>query len=769
MFDNFCRLKVKGKCFQDETNFKFFEKNHHRFCLIYGKNGSGKSTISQVFNAIKSDKQYFEIVKILDSNEQEIQITNEQKDQIFVFNEEYINDRVKIKDDGLDTIILLGDAVDLEEKFKKIDKIDKKLQIRKTDYTNELEKYTKENSTDNPEIYKNNIEQKLKENFANREKDILRRPNRILQGKDINFANNIMENFETNLNKDEIQNEFDKKLEEYKKIQSDLNFENEIGQIKFDNIEQLLSHKVKQVEFGEYEEKIKQAINDGDSKITKIIMDSDKDICPYCFQKLTNEYKKGILSILENIFNQEIQNHQDELEKAKPQDLFFSLNLLPDMQKLDENLFNKIDLQIKDYQKDILSKIDEKIKNPFISLNLDEGFKAKANELNKNLNELEQKRQEFQAQKQRANEIKIELEKLNKELAYCEIKDDYKYYEEKHKNKENFEKKIRHNNDRLSYIESKKSQLNSQREQINIAQDRINQYLQYIFFKKDRLELGVPNQHKQYKLKSNGNSVKAQDISTGERNAIALSYFFTEIFSGENEAGFYKKPKFIVIDDPISSFDFENKVGVMSFLNYQIQNIINGCKNSKIIVLTHDLMSMFDLQKIGKTISSKDVKFSQFELKNNVLEKFGENYNYSEYKTLLNKIYNYAKNSQQSHSSTNIGNDMRKLLEAFGTFNYQCGIEKIATDEIITSRLSHTQKTYFSNLMYRLVLHGESHMEDKTKILNFTSYISETEKQKTAKDILSLLYLLHDTHLKKYLHKEQIESIEEWVKSCNIY
>ena len=57
MFENFHGLKIKGKCFQNETTLKFFEKNHHRFCLVYGKNGSGKSTISQAFDAIKFNER----------------------------------------------------------------------------------------------------------------------------------------------------------------------------------------------------------------------------------------------------------------------------------------------------------------------------------------------------------------------------------------------------------------------------------------------------------------------------------------------------------------------------------------------------------------------------------------------------------------------------------------------------------------------------------------------------------------------------------------
>ena len=357
---------------------------------------------------------------------------------------------------------------------------------------------------------------------------------------------------------------------------------------------------------------------------------------------------------------------------------------------------------------------------------------------------------------------------MNKQIAYFEIKDNFNYYEEKLRIMQALNSKKDHNDRRLECISSKISELNAQKGQINIAQDKINEYLKYIFFKEGRLELSE-NQGR-YVLKSNGNRVKAKDISTGERNAIALSYFFTEIFKGENSKEFYTKPKFIVIDDPISSFDFENKVGIMSFLNYQIHKIMTGCNKSKMIILTHDLMSAFDMQKIIGSLpqikinDKNEVIFIQRELKNQKLVDFGKKY--SEYKTLLNEIYDYANNSISEN--INIGNNMRKVLETFGTFNYQCGIEDIARDKAIIANLNPEQQAYFENLMYRLVLHGESHAEDKTKTLDFFSCISKDEKQNTAKDILSLLYLLNKAHLQKYLQKEQVEKIEQWVIDCKI-
>lgn len=767
MFSNFCGIKIQGKCFQSEVKLNFFEKEYHRFCLIYGKNGSGKSTISQAFDTVEQNNQSLIASQIIDKSGAAVDLTNEdQKKNIFVFNEEYVNSKVKIKNNGLDAIVLLGKAKDIDEKLEKAKRINEKLKGRQSKYQEDFQKYSDIQNTDNPEKYKYDIIKSLKDNFAEREKNILGNTNRNLQNKTIEFAKNIIDHFETDVSTDELKNNFDEKLKSYEDMQSDLNFSEDIKKLNFEDIKQLLLHRVEQKQLSPREGEIKQIIQS--DQITKNIMEGDSNICPYCFQKLTDEYKKEVLSSLEAIFNPEIQNHRTNLENKKQeiQILLDDLKKLSDIGKLDEDLFDAIKMQIEICQTEVTDKLNQKIQNPFVALNLDANFDNLVNELNRDLDQLEQKRQAFMTQKARANELKQELERLNKQITYCEIKDNFNYYEEKLRIMQALNSKKYHNDRRLECISSKISELNAQKEQINIAQDKINEHLKYIFFKEGRLELSE-NQG-QYVLKSNGNRVKAKDVSTGERNAIALSYFFTEIFKGENSEEFYTKPKFIVIDDPISSFDFENRVGIMSFLNYQIHKIMTGCNKSKMIILTHDLMSAFDMQKIINNLpkvefyderenrNKKDVIFIQKELKEHQFVDFGKKY--SEYKTLLNEIYDYANNSISEN--VNIGNNMRKVLEAFGTFNYQCGIEDIARDKAIVVNLSLEQQAYFENLMYRLVLHGESHAEDKTKTLDFFSCISEIEKQKTAKDILSLLYLLNKAHLQKYLQKEQVEKIE---------
>lgn len=212
--------------------------------------------------------------------------------------------------------------------------------------------------------------------MLNEKKNILRRQSKILQDKTISFAKNIIDNFITDINLDQLKNNFNEKLISYKGVQSDFNFTEEIRQLNFEEIKQLLLYQVEQKQLTPREEEIKQAIAEANHIVTKNIMESDKDICPYCFQKLTGEYKREILSSLETIFNSEIQNHRENLENRKQeiQNLLNYLKNLPYIDKLDKDLFDIIKIQIDTCQTEITEKLNQKIQNPFVALNLDANF-----------------------------------------------------------------------------------------------------------------------------------------------------------------------------------------------------------------------------------------------------------------------------------------------------------------------------------------------------------------------------------------------------------
>ena len=111
-----------------------------------------------------------------------------------------------------------------------------------------------------------------------------------------------------------------------------------------------------------------------------------------------------------------------------------------------------------------------------------------------------------------------------------------------------------------------------------------------------------------------------------------------------------------------------------------------------------------------------------------------------------------------------IGNTMRKLLEAYSTFNYNKGIEEVTRNKNILEKIENEDiKQYFENFMYRLILNNESHTFDETRSLDFYDFIARDEKIKTARSILILLNILDNTHLRAYLDNEDyIQDLKIW-------
>ena len=268
--------------------------------------------------------------------------------------------------------------------------------------------------------------------------------------------------------------------------------------------------------------------------------------------------------------------------------------------------------------------------------------------------------------------------------------------------------------------------------------------------------------------------VPPQQISVGERNILGLCYFFAKIMEKREKNSVYGDENLLIIDDPISSYDFENKIGILSFLKLQLARILNGNINSRVIVMTHDLTTLCELQKIFKELSDDwkknlqgiKIGYSILELKDCVLRDFNIDSRQA-YTKLLKQVYYYG-NDESDDNDIIIGNVMRQALEAFSTFEYKLGIDKVSTDDKILSQIPPEYTDYFKNLMYRLVLHGGSHKEEEVNNLNinFFSVISPEEKRRTAKEIICFMYLLNKVHVLTHLKgNDNVEgTIEEWLK-----
>ena len=113
-------------------------------------------------------------------------------------------------------------------------------------------------------------------------------------------------------------------------------------------------------------------------------------------------------------------------------------------------------------------------------------------------------------------------------------------------------------------------------------------------------------------------------MSCGERNAIALCYFFTEVFSEKDVNRLHAGESLFVLDDPVSSFDIGNRVGINSYLKYKLQAIVEGNSNSKVIIFSHDVVTVWDIESALSEIckDNDDRKYNVYELREKSLKSF---------------------------------------------------------------------------------------------------------------------------------------------------
>lgn len=787
MVESIMSLKISGRCFHPATKLKCFTKDTSRISIIYGKNGSGKSTLSKALCNVETDLS----CSLLDQNDKLLSIS---QDHIFVFNEDYINNKIAVQNDGLSAVILFGEQVEID---KQIEEANVKLEDYQRFIDNqEVIKNGLENAKNsNSYQYKiNNLKDKLKssDNWVEREF--------LIFGRRHNISTNILERiFERPVISKSMEEAF-AHFQELKSIigtgsqekisdtMKPLTFENDL----FQDITQLLAKKIEEPVLNDRDKRIIEIYSQKGSRyitdIKAVFENENQDICPYCFRSINSEEKTIILSAIEKILSEEAKNHQKELKK---QDQNIT-EMITELDKIITIADNFKDIYTKEYEtvesqcrivNSLLSQYSQSIEDKMNSLYApisfpDNNIIQEITKLNDSISCLEEKRNIYNQQIEEIDKSKKKASDWNREIAYWEFAEEYAEYQEAYNNYQECCRKMTDYITKFNKLKEEIAYLNNKKKNVVIAKDMINKALSYVFFSNKRLQVDVGAESGKYHLISNGIKVTPDKVSTGERNIIALCYFFTQMLDNHDSTDNFTDEYFIVIDDPISSFDRENQVGVITYLKYQLSKIFHGNMNSKILLLSHDLAAVYDLEKAGEEIGEQfnlKKKFVEsFELKERQIDNAKHiDDNRNEYSLIMKEIYKYAKGENSLLSDLTIGNSMRRLLEAYGTFVYKKGIASLTTNEEILS-LCDNHKEYFKNYMYRLVLNGESHFEEKVislKDTNFFENYTSDQLKDTAQKIICYLYLINPLHVKEHLadkgHSlgDYITIIENWIKN----
>lgn len=202
-----------------------------------------------------------------------------------------------------------------------------------------------------------------------------------------------------------------------------------------------------------------------------------------------------------------------------------------------------------------------------------------------------------------------------------------------------------------------------------------------------RKELAFETTSEGYVLKRNG--VIAENLSEGEKTAIAFVYFITHL----KDTDFIENNGIVVIDDPISSLDSNSLFQAFSFL----KNAVKDC--AQVFILTHNfdfLQLIINWFKQLERHLPKEEKVLYFMVKNYMdsgkrmakLDKLDSlliNYP-SEYQYLVKTLMDYKKDGT-IEDVYHLANIARKVLENFlmmivpSNENIYSKLEKVEFDE----------------------------------------------------------------------------------------
>lgn len=433
-------MKISGANFRQPTMLDLFNPIESKKTktikgtLLYGKNGSGKSTIARGFRKLAGEAlPVVGQALTLDKDGSPITLSEDEKKHIFVFDEEYVDKNVKLHEDHLDTIVILGEQVDLTEKIEKAEGECSAAKIALENQEKVYKEYCDHQKIKSPKYYLFKLRSALQgdDSWAGRDKEI--RSGRQNTGvRDDTYKQFL--NATPSKSKSELILEFQEMMQNLNaamvgtsvinqpvsSIPEKYNLYNESG------IQMLLAKRIERPELSEREQYLLQLVQRSGSHIlqerAELLDRSDTVLCPYCLQELTPEYKRDLIESIRKILSKDVENHRQILRDKIWGEMCIELSYFEGLKgyQICRDLVKQVDECIKSNNELLQHKID----NPY------EPIQAKAatiqsliSQLSIALSNLERERVDHNKKAKSTAPIIKELNRINAEIAYYDIID----------------------------------------------------------------------------------------------------------------------------------------------------------------------------------------------------------------------------------------------------------------------------------------------------------------------------------------------------------
>ena len=361
--DSMTGVEIKSPFFDTAVSLELFPvhpnvlKNpnapqKNRVALIYGSNGSGKSTIAQGF------REYAESVvpKTVELNPTAgaaiIKMSSGMKsEKIFVFDEKYISRNIKVQESGLGTIVLLGEQVELEKRLEELKAQIAKLQANIDSKAENVEKFNLVSDVISPEYWKAAITKKLQSPGGWAETSGIRiKRNQIktrVTDAEVDRLGQLTPQKDETLTREkftELFSVFDGIETSASPVAPEIRAI-DIPEKVVEDTKRLLAEAPQKPILTEREQELLQSFGiEVLSNAKGFLSVKANEICPTCLQLISEEHRTESLRQIENILNREVEEYRKELESL----------ILPEIEAehyqrysvLDSELLGQIILQI---------------------------------------------------------------------------------------------------------------------------------------------------------------------------------------------------------------------------------------------------------------------------------------------------------------------------------------------------------------------------------------------------------------------------------------
>ncbi|NLJ17876.1 AAA family ATPase [Globicatella sulfidifaciens] len=408
-------------------------------------------------------------------------------------------------------------------------------------------------------------------------------------------------------------------------------------------------------------------------------MEGTDGICPFCQQELPWSFREKLDEYFDETYTEQIQNLNSSIEKYKRNtiDFFEKYNFLKveDIPFINKEKISSLLEIIHSTYKENVQLLEMKRNEPSRSIELN----SITEHLEQIKSEVEQANIQILELNRVIDNIKEEKERLIKDIwrfIVEENKSNYEYYTSNlsrvnraldgmNKGKseqEGFKKKL----------EEEAIELQNQLTSVLPSIHEINTLLKSFGF--TNFQLAESDEQGNYKIVRENGEDANETLSEGEKTFITFLYFY-QLINGSNDQDKVNTARVVVIDDPISSLD--------SNILFMVSNLINNLKKKvrsndtnfkQLIILTHNVYFHKEIS-FNKDHGSKKLNDETFW----ILRKTDNTSQITKYKEnpIKNSYELLWKELKENSNSITTPNIMRRILENYFKFFGNIDVNKI--------------------------------------------------------------------------------------------